>query len=539
MSIKIENYICILLMIPAFLLGGFIHVAFYGLDFFDGICQIYYSSLAIMWGVTIFNRVTDRRIYKMLVATVGLMIFVFMLQMCRYKLLGDDLNSIRYAWYGYYVLILGMICLLFQTAVCAGTRKLDDIKNKWNILVCGVTGLIAMLVMTNDIHQIVFGFPDGVKNGYHTYNYGVGFYLIYVWIFMLYIASLVVIIKKCRVFAVRKLAWLPIVFPIIGCVCEILIMFGIIKFNGINIWQTGEAFLFGVVGFEESCIAIGLIPANVGYRKLIDLTNKLIIISDSEGEVVCQSEAAPEFIDGGDEILMFTDKISGGTVSWAVDMSKIFKLNHQIEEATEQIEIRNEYLHTQNDLKSEQSKINARNELYDNMAHILRPQIDKIKELLRKQDEPEFDRHLCDISVLNAYIKRRSNMELLCSDKEYLSLKELGLAIKESCEYINLCGAQTMVSPVPDKLFKAESIICAYEYFEEIVESTLESLKSIVVVVTSEENLLTMRLRVEADTFELDLSGKKDIGKNNGTIKVIKEDGDTVFTLMLDAGGKV
>lgn len=41
MSVKHENIICIILLVPAFLLGGFLHVALYGVDFFDGICQIY------------------------------------------------------------------------------------------------------------------------------------------------------------------------------------------------------------------------------------------------------------------------------------------------------------------------------------------------------------------------------------------------------------------------------------------------------------------------------------------------------------------
>ena len=62
MSVKHENIICIILLVPAFLLGGLLHVTLYGVDFCDGICQIYYSVLAILWGISIDRRITHKRI---------------------------------------------------------------------------------------------------------------------------------------------------------------------------------------------------------------------------------------------------------------------------------------------------------------------------------------------------------------------------------------------------------------------------------------------------------------------------------------------
>ena len=61
MSNRLEYTIYIILLIPAFLLGGFLHVALYGVSFFECICQIYYATLTLIWGVTIEKRITHKR----------------------------------------------------------------------------------------------------------------------------------------------------------------------------------------------------------------------------------------------------------------------------------------------------------------------------------------------------------------------------------------------------------------------------------------------------------------------------------------------
>lgn len=538
MLFKRENYIYIILLIPAFLLGGFLHIVLYGVDFCDGICQIYYSILALVWGVTIKKRVTEKRIRKMLMITVGMMLLIFTLQMCRYKLLGDEMNAIRYAWYAYFIPVCFVPSLLFRIALYIGTIENEYPKKIQSICANIVAVLLSVMVMTNDIHQFVFKFSSGIREGYWDYTHGIGFYLIYVWVVFLYVVSLVIIIKKCKVMAIKKMVWIPLVSAIVGGIGEVLIIAGVLKFDGINIWQTGEFFFFWVLGFEEACIAIGLIPANIGYRRLLDFTNKPIIIADSSGKTVYKSPKAIGGINDNDNIQTFTGKICGGTVSWGVDMSVIYVLNHQIEETTEQIEMRNEYLHTENDLKAERSKIDARNNLYDSMANIVNTQIGKIKELLKNSDEAEFDENLREISVLNAYIKRRSNMELLRDDEDVLSLKELNTAISESCEYIKLCRAEALIAPVADAQLPAKMIILAYDFFETIVENSLESLKSLFATITYNKGQMKIRLLIDADSFEFDGGWRKDeIDEFSGKVTIAKEYDDTAITLLLNTGG--
>lgn len=110
MSYKSINTKYITIFFGAFLIGGLLHVALYGIDFFDCISQMYYSAIALVWAVTIQKRVSDRRIRNRLLVTVSLMLLMFMLQICSYKLLGEELNPRRYSWYGYYIPVILAPC---------------------------------------------------------------------------------------------------------------------------------------------------------------------------------------------------------------------------------------------------------------------------------------------------------------------------------------------------------------------------------------------------------------------------------------------
>lgn len=495
MSVKHENIICIILLVPAFLLGGFLHVALYGVDFFDGICQIYYSGLAILWGISIDRRVTNKRIRALLFGMIGLAILMFTLQMCKYKFFAENPGALRYAWYGYYIPIIFAPLLMYRISLLIGRNEREQLVRRLSIGAYVLTVLLALLIMTNDIHQFVFHFPKGLETGSIDYSYGIGFYLIYFWVVVLYIASLVTIVKKCRVMDSKMMAWLPVLTTAIGVSCEIMNMLGTLKVNGISLWQLGELFFFCMSGFVEACFVVGLIPTNFGYERLMDLTNKPIIIEDNEGNIAYKSANYFEISNESEDYQVYTDKIKGGTVSLGLNMSVVNRLNRQIEETIEQINSRNEYLHSENDLKAEQSKINARNDLYDNMAKIMSPQIKEINRLL-KEDEELTDANLKKIAVLNAYIKRRSNMELLRGDGDSLPLKELYLAMNESCDYIKLQGAEALVMPMADEQISGKNVIAVYDFFEKVVEESLDGLKSLMVTVSYNEGALKARLLV-------------------------------------------
>ncbi|MCQ2432595.1 MAG: hypothetical protein MJ175_08335 [Clostridia bacterium] len=476
MNSKKEILITILFTI-AFLLGGPIHIVMNPWDFTHCITQIYYSSLVLAWAVTVHYRIVNKTVRHLMLLTAALFMLSFFFQMCRYRVFETFSVVCRYFWYGYYIpVILVPVLFLF---VVLHLHLQEGEKPGWYWLFMLIPSLLLIfLVMTNDLHQLVFRFTDGTSGKTGTYTHGLPFYFLYIWLIGVLILSLCLAIRKCRIPSIGKKLWMPLYFAAYG-ILIVLSIFDIPKIGDTTIWLFQECLVMIIIGMEESCIQLGLIPANSSYRTIARLADKPFIISDKAGTPVYTADAAKEMFQRTDSVQIHTKPIKGGSVSWAVDLSGIMMLNREIEKTTEIIENRNEYLQTENALKEEKSRLTARNTLYNQIAGIVSPQLDKIGRLL---DGEVNDAVLAKIAFYNAYIKRRSNMELMKSDLKHFPTEELASAIRESCEYLNLCGVNAMLHITPEWELSADTQLFLYEAFETVVEGVLDTLQFLLIM---------------------------------------------------------
>ena len=74
-----------------------------------------------------------------------------------------------------------------------------------------LSGLLILLVFTNDIHEQVFSFARGLKYSNEIYKWEWGYYLILSWIAALYLSACTLLYVKCRISQCRKKAWIPLV----------------------------------------------------------------------------------------------------------------------------------------------------------------------------------------------------------------------------------------------------------------------------------------------------------------------------------------
>lgn len=516
-----------------FLLGGLIHVITNPWDFTSCIAQIYYSSLVIIWAYTINYRIVNKKVRQLMLMEATLFILTIFLQMFRYRIFEKFVTASRFFWYSYYIsVVLTPVIFLF---VVLHLHLQEDEKPKrcWLLMMIPSIFFI-LLVMTNDLHQLIFKFDDEASGRYGTYSHGVLFYSIYVWVISMMVLSLYLAIRKCRIPSIGKKLWMPLYFASFG-ILFVLSMFDIPKIAGTSIWLFTECLAMIIIGVNESCIQLGLIPANSSYRMIASLADKPFIISDESGNPVYEAETAREIFQKNENIQIHTKHIKGGSVSWAVDLSDIIRLNNEIEKATESIESRNEYLKTENSLKEEQSRLNARNNLYNQIAGIVSPQLDKIENLLNDADN---DRNLAKIAFFNAYIKRRSNMELLKSDLKHFPTEELASAIRESCEYLKLCGVYSMLNITPECELSADMQLFLYETFEDVAESCLDTLEFLLVNITMRGTQPVLRMAMKFSAIDTSILHKHisskggiahfftDSDENEMTITVIHQEGE-------------
>lgn len=103
------------------------------------------------------------------------------------------------------------------------------------------------------------------------------------------------------------------------------------------------------------------------------------------------------------------------------------------------------------------------------MADSVRPQLEKIRHLLDglTSEAPDFVRRLGSACVLNAYIKRHSNLMLLAEKETTVNAAELGLCIRESMDYLTACGVLYSFQQSGTGYIPLQPLCCAYETFGE------------------------------------------------------------------------
>ena len=158
---------------------------------------------------------------------------------------------------------------------------------------------------------------------------------------------------------------------------------------------------------------------------------------------------------------------------------------------------------TENNTKEEQETLNSRNRVYDNITKIVLPQLVEVESLLNDTSKDEVDKALPYVAVLNTYIKRRCNMELMKEDMDRLPMSELKLAMSESASYLQLCNIKTAVVGNDDgEDYPADEVIRVYEHFELIVEKHISSMTSIMVVVTVNNEKISTRIMVDDEPID-------------------------------------
>lgn len=384
--------------------------------------------------------------------------------------------------------------------------------------------LLCIAIMTNAFHGQVFHIKDAA---YEKYSYGMLYIMVVIWETVFAIAAFSVMTRKCRISAMRDYWYIPVIPSATAAALMIIYIIagGSPTLFGIRLYKIQEAFCLLYVGLFEGSIAIGFIPSNSGYEELFGLSHINAAIVDSEGVLVYRSHNYTEKHEFenclDDDVRKGTDRnfaadelqgtpvvspieddndrnyaaderskdayircceknISGGKILWVEDLSGIAKINEDIRIATEQIEEENDLIEQENRIAVERAVYEAKNRLYDKIAGMVSPQVDEIERELACS-ESQFYHHLKHSVVLASYIKRRGNLILIADGHPLISTDELALAIRESCEYLELSEKYAKLDVTGETKISSELILYAYDMFEEIIEDTWHELLTLFV----------------------------------------------------------
>lgn len=461
-----------------------------------------YIGLYAAWGLSIRFRIVQKQVGGYLVGISVLLILWFAFRTTKYFIFWQP-TAIRYMWYFFYLPMLFVPMLALLIALSLGKPDGYKLPKSTAILWC-VSTVLLLLVLTNDLHQLVFTFPeDAVVWSDTDHGYGVGYFIVIGWQVLCMLAALVTMLFKCRLNNGRRR--LQPVIPMAISLCYLAL-----NYIGVP-WLRA---LFGdVTAFQsfmymlcfEACIACGFIHSNSRYADLFaSSVGTSAKITDKEfhiryaalnterisKETMIQAEQNPVSAESG--MTVHTMPISGGYAVWTEDVSALLKIKEESESLTEELGERNELLRYEYRREAKRRRVEEQNRLYDLLRSATQTQIDCIsvltKEYQNEKDHVKAKKLLAEIAVLCSYIKRRKHLTLL-TDRDYkVAVSELERAFSESLQTLKLLNVRsTLYIDNGISMLSGKTAAAVFDFYEKVIEKDLDNITAVQVSFTNEK----------------------------------------------------
>ncbi len=503
-----------------------------------------YIGLFIAWCISVRNRIIQPQVRRYLTLVSALMVFWMTVRTIRYSL-DECMWLMRYLWYLYYLPMLFIPLLSVFVSLSLG--KPDNFRlPKWTKFLYIPTAALLLLVLTNDLHQLVFVFPEDAVVWGDDYSYAFGYFLTVGCIVLCMITTLVTMLIKCRIPHSRTVLMLPFIPTMVVLIYGVLYCLRVpwLRFLAGDVTVV---FCLLIIAILESCIECGLIQSNTGYEELFMVSSLGAQITNQENAVCLASTNARELTEeqrisaktqtvpaDNKSMIVKSQPIGFGHVLWQENVAELTEAIEQIEEncrdLSERNRIRQENLKTRKKILAIQEK----NRVSDLLHRETASQIDLIDRVLAQYDKEPDDkkrsRLLGEAAVVGAYIKRYGNLLLIGERTETADIRDLARCFDESFINLELLGVNCLHTLPSDIILATKDMLQVYRSFEAAVETSLSDLQYVWINVRKSKEGLFLKMEFVCDS---DLSHLAPMANAFSF-----EDGAYRFTFKLQGGGE-
>ena len=509
---------------------------------FTILTHIIFVALSFGWVISVRRRILDKRIRSHLISVGLLMSFWLAERTTKWFFISEFSDLCRYLWYAFYIpMILIPLLGVFITTYIG---KPETYKMPWwlNLLYIPAFTLI-LFVFTNDFHNLVFEFPNGIYYFNEQYEYGFGFYIVCAWFIILGFYFVVALAIKSRVPGSKTFQKLPLIIMACSVVFWVLYALGLIRAD-----LTAVDCLM-ITLLLESAIESGLIRSNAGYTEFFEISTVAAQVVDKNYQTMYISSYADDLpedvmrsaLDKPVELgktMLHGKPVSGGYVFWQNDIKEIKKLMKSLEETRERLSENNFLLKAEIDMNEQKARFEEKNRLYDRIARDVSSQLIKADELLAhaKQNPEEAHNALAKICVISAYIKRRSNLLLLSEENKIISSSELEFCLRESLDNIRLLGVHSSLKSRCSGNLDVENAVAVYDLFEKTAELFIDDINALMVSLRCENSAIKLNLQIGLNDGA-DVSALNTLSLNGGSVTCDVDENDVAVYVLLSEGG--
>jgi hypothetical protein len=471
---------------------------------FSFISQLLLVTVVLSWGISIQARIVAKDMRTVLVTSLVFLLFWLVVRYAKYVFFNYNETIRRYLWYAYYIPQLVISPLSLYIAFHLGSVSPRQVSRKWYLLAIPSIVLI-ILIFTNDFHQLAFAFQPDFKDWNSDYVHGPVFSIVMGYNILSLLVEVVAGYVKCRVSSSRKKIWIPLLFLLLG----IIVNWYEYAYN-LATFNMPELFCFTFMLVIESCIDIGFIPSNTLYHELFEQSDLCAVIADGKGDIILSTRGPIPFdeedmrraVDESfllkEDLRLVSMPVSGGRVFWTDDLSQINRLNDELSDVTSQLSEENELIAAHARMEEVQAALEKKQELLKRINKVTGTEIGMIRSLL-DDGEKDKKRNLMHVCVLEAYVKRRSNLEILL-DAGNVSYGELDYCFGESLQYLKMYGVSCSYERKEGRIEDDVTVVRCYEQFERVIEDALPGLTDLMVHVETDGILIFLKMVMEHPT---------------------------------------
>jgi len=476
-----------------------------------------YFGLFTGWTVRVRRSIPQRPARGYLASAGGLMLIWIFVRTIKYEFPVPPVAA-RACWYLYYLPMLFIPLMGLLTALSLG-RPGHTAPDGADWALCAVTTVLLALVLTNDFHQLVFGFPPGQtlwEFSDDAYTYRPLYFAVIGWEGLCGLGAVVLMAAKSRLPYTKQYFWLPLI-P-----WGIMLAYTAVYYTGarwLRFWlgdlPITQSVLF--IAAFEACIRCGMIQSNTHYVQLFSASGGCgAQIADADFAVCYASQEAAPVAPGqirsalqkplalGGGKMLHAMPIRGGYAVWTQDQSALLAMEEQLQELKEELQERNALLRTEYAREQKRRKLAEQNRLFDLLQQVTQKQLDRIALLMQayekaEKNTPQSRAILAQIAVLCGYIKRRRHLALMADRHAAVPSQELQLALGESLRMLGWVGvANSLFVDLPPRL-GGQQAAALYDFFEAVIEAGMGGLHALDVRAVRRGNRLRMAVTAVCD----------------------------------------
>ena len=172
-------------------------------------------------------------------------------------------------------------------------------------------------------------------------------------------------------------------------------------------------------------------------------------------------------------------QIPGGYMVWQTDLSQINQALRELQRLNAELEEEQDLLAQEIRIQSDETSIQARNDIYDSLSSEVAGQLVLLTALLSNESLSTDDWNC--ICLIGTYIKRFCNLQLTYQEQQMIPISDLAISLQDMAKCMKNLGIRTSLDFCPTSNLEPALILLIMKTLEEILEEADFCLTSVAI----------------------------------------------------------